>query len=319
MSLEKGAKTILEQCLAVKHDENIVIITDDKKYNIGKSLYKQAKQISDRVVLMIIKPREISGTEPPKPVAAAMKEADVVLCPTTASLTHTQARLEAVEQGARVATMPGITEEMFSKGPIRADYNQVARLTGRVTNLLDEANFATIITGDNYQLKLSLAGRKGISSQGIYKNPGESGNLPSGESYIAPLENEGQGKIIINGSIVGLGLLEEEVIFNIEQGKIIGIEGDHSIQLEDIFPEVEESRMIGELGIGTNPLARVTGIILEDEKIYGSVHIAFGTNITFGGNLQAGSHIDCVTLKPTLYLDNDLLIEKGEFNEEVLS
>ena len=69
---------------------------------------------------------------------------------------------------------------------------------------------------------------------------------------------------------------------------------------------------VGELGIGTNPLARLTGVILEDEKIYGSTHIAFGTNDDFGGVTKAISHIDCVTLVPEVYLDDVLVAKDGK-------
>jgi leucyl aminopeptidase (aminopeptidase T) len=317
MSLKEGAAIVLEQCLAVKSGEQILIITDDNKIKIGKALYEVAKEISNNSAMIVIKPQKVSGTEPPIPVAAAMKEANVVICPTTASLTHTNARLEAVKAGTRIATMPGITEKMFSEGPIRADYDQVALLTDKITNMLSKAQTVRIITGKNYELTLSLEGRNGVASKGVYRNPGESGNLPSGEGYIAPVEGKGNGKYYVDGSIVGVGRLKRPVLLSIEDGRIIGFEGKDCREVESAFPEVEEARMIGELGIGTNPEARITGVILEDEKIYGSIHLAFGTNITFGGKLKTVSHIDCVTLKPTLYLDDNLLIEKGQIKEEV--
>ena len=69
---------------------------------------------------------------------------------------------------------------------------------------------------------------------------------------------------------------------------------------------------MGELGIGTNPIARLIGNILEDEKVFGTVHIAFGSNATFGGLTQAGIHIDGIILKPSLYLDEKLVVENGK-------
>ncbi len=57
---------------------------------------------------------------------------------------------------------------------------------------------------------------------------------------------------------------------------------------------------LAELGIGTNDRARVTGVILEDEKIYGTVHIALGSNDTFGGTVAAGIHVDGIITRPRL-------------------
>ena len=71
------------------------------------------------------------------------------------------------------------------------------------------------------------------------------------------------------------------------------------------------ARNLAELGIGTNDKARVTGVILEDEKIYGTVHIALGSNDTFGGTVAAGIHVDGVVKEPVLKLDGKTVLEKG--------
>ena len=72
------------------------------------------------------------------------------------------------------------------------------------------------------------------------------------------------------------------------------------------------ARNVAELGIGTNDKARLTGVILEDEKALGTVHVAFGSNATFGGTVEAGVHLDVVMLAPTLYLDDELVMKNGK-------
>ncbi|REJ11588.1 MAG: aminopeptidase, partial [Bacillaceae bacterium] len=64
-----------------------------------------------------------------------------------------------------------------------------------------------------------------------------------------------------------------------------------------------DGRMLAELGIGTNYAARITGNILEDEKAYNTIHVAFGSNHTFGGTIKADVHIDCVTKNPTIEME----------------
>jgi len=305
-----GYRIVLEDCLDVKEKETVLIVTDDNKLAIGESLYDEAKAMKAEAMLMVMKPRKVSGEEPPLAIAEAMKAADVIICPTTSSLTHTNAKINAVKAGARFASMPGITEEMFMEGAITADYNEVERLTLEFTELLSNAKEAKIIK-DGYSLTMNLEGRKGIPSTGIYKNPGEAGNLPSGEAYIAPVEGTSEGEIIIDGSMVGMGILEEPVYVKVKDGKIIELKGKNTEKV-NILLENDNNSSLGELGIGTNPAARLTGVILEDEKIYGTVHIAFGTNTSFGGTIKADCHIDGVILKPTLYLDDILVIEEGE-------
>ena len=258
-----------------------------------------------------MKERNVSGEEPPKPVAEAMKAADVVICPTAQSVTHTNAKLAAQNAGARVATMPGITEEMFTKGAMTANYDKVLELTNKLTAMLTEAHTARI-EKDGYSLTLNLEGRKGIPSPGVYREKGQCGNLPSGEAYIAPLEDGVNGEILVDGSMVGVGKLDSPLHFTIKDGKPISIEGKDADKLK-ILTKNDHNRTVAELGIGTNEAAILNGIILEDEKVYGTVHVAFGTNNTFGGVNKADCHMDGIMLHPTLYLDDQLIIKNGVF------
>ena len=311
MELKEIAKNVMIKCMAVKPEENVLILTDDVKRKIGEALYEGAKELGCEAMLMVMKERTVSGEEPPKTVAAAMKAADVVLCPTAQSVTHTNAKIEAQKAGARVATMPGISEEMFSRGAMTADYDEVLRLTTRLTEILNEAKTATVLK-NGYKITLNLEGRPGIPSPGVYREKGQCGNLPSGEAYIAPLEDGVNGEFDADGSMVGIGKLDSPLHFVVKDGKLESVTGDKSEMLDILFQN-DRNRTVAELGIGTNEAAILNGIILEDEKVYGTVHLAFGTNTSFGGINKADCHMDAVILKPTLYLDSLLVIRDGEF------
>jgi len=311
MDLIEIGKSVLKSCLDVKAGESVLVITDDEKYPIGNALYEAAKALGADGMLVNMKPRKVSGEEPPAAIAAAMKAADVVIAPMSTSITHTNAKIEAVKAGARIATMPGITEEMFSQGAMTADYGVVLELTKKVTELLSAASTARV-EKDGEVLTLDLKGRPGIPSPGVYREKGTSGNLPSGEAYIAPLENGSNGTMIIDGSMVGVGLLESPLKVTVKDGKLQSIEGKDADKL-DILLKNPENGTLAELGVGTNYAARLTGIILEDEKAYHTVHIAFGTNSGFGGTNKAECHLDGIIKNPTLWLDDLLVLEKGEF------
>lgn len=310
LTKKSGYRIVIEDCMGVKKNETVLVLTDDKKIEIGNALYEVAKEFAKEATLMVMKPRSVSGEEPPEVVAEAMKNFDVIICPTSTSITHTNAKINAVKAGARLASMPGITKEMFEEGAITADYNKVQELTLKFTELLSKAKSAKIIK-DGHTLQMSLENRKGIPSTGIYKNPGEAGNLPSGEAYIAPIENYSNGSMIIDGSMVGVGILKSPLYIEVKDGKLVQLEGEDAHRLQILFDN-ENNATIGELGIGTNPAARLTGVILEDEKIYGTVHIAFGTNTSFGGINKANCHLDGVIINPTLYLDDQLVLDNGK-------
>ena len=99
----KIAEQVLVSCLGVKKDESVLVITDDTRKEIGEALYQAACDLGCEGLLMVMKEREVSGQEPPKAVAEAMKAADVVIAPTAKSLTHTAARIQAAAAGIRLA------------------------------------------------------------------------------------------------------------------------------------------------------------------------------------------------------------------------
>ena len=309
--LVKTAEGVLSSCLAVKKGEDVLIVTDNTRKEIGEALYEAAGNLGCERLLTVMNERELSGQEPPKAVAAAMKSADVVIAPTAQSLTHTNARIEAAKAGTRVATMPGITEEMFSQGAMTADYSKVEKLTAVVTEMLSKASVAKI-EKDGHVLTININGRDGVPSPGVYREPGKCGNLPSGEAYIAPLEDGSEGEMIVDGSMVGIGKLDSPLHMVISGGKLRSVTGEKSENL-DVLLKNETNGTLCELGIGTNEAAVLNGIILEDEKVYGTVHIAFGTNTSFGGVNKAECHMDGIILRPTLYLDDVKVIEDGVF------
>ena len=140
MNLVEIGTRVLTSCMDVKAGETVLVVTDDEKFQIGQALYQAAKELGADAMLVTMSPREVSGQEPPASIAAAMKAADVVLCPMSTSITHTRAKIEAAKAGARIATMPNITEDMFRQGAMTADYDTVMELTNRVTEMLTQAS-----------------------------------------------------------------------------------------------------------------------------------------------------------------------------------
>ncbi|WP_411344120.1 aminopeptidase [Paenibacillus sp. WLX1005] len=304
------SKNVLTACLGLKAGESLAVVTDDSRKELAESLYEAGKRLGAESMLLLMQERSKSGEEPPAAIATAMMNASVVVCVTRYSLTHTAARKQAAAAGARLATMPGITEDMFTHGAITAEYDKVKELTENVTALLTDASTVRI-EKDGRSLSFSIESREGVPSTGLYLNPGESGNLPSGEAYIAPLEGTATGELIADGSVAGLGALRSPLLLTVQEGRLIAAKGDKGDELLHMLGD-DQGRMLGEFGIGTNDKARITGVVLEDEKVYGTIHVAFGSNNTFGGTVAAGVHIDIVVKQPDVYLDDRLIMRAGE-------
>lgn len=308
--LRAAARSVLSSSLALEKGERFLVVTDPPRRVVAEALFEAGAGLGADAALAVVPVSEGDGQEPPEHVAAAMAASDVVVAPTTRSLTHTHARLRATENGARVATMPGITEEMFGAGAITADYAEVERLTQRLATALDSAREALVVTGD-HRLSMVVEGRKAIASTGVLREPGRSGNLPSGEAFIAPVEGTAEGELLVDGSISGIGRLSQPVLLEISAGRLRSASGLDGKRFLEVLDRSAEGRNVAELGIGTNDKARLTGVTLEDEKIYGTIHVAFGSNDTFGGTVEAGVHLDAVTLSPEVFLDDQRVVVDG--------
>ncbi|NLC39119.1 MAG: aminopeptidase, partial [Clostridia bacterium] len=159
----------------------------------------------------------------------------------------------------------------------------------------------------------SLQGREAFADSGMLQAPGSFGNLPAGEAFIAPLEGTAAGTLVVDGSMAGIGLIQSPIVMKVEKGLVVEIEGgqeaDRLKELVDRFGPA--ARNIAELGIGLNDQAVLSGIVLEDEKVLGTVHVALGDNSTIGGTVEVPSHLDGVLLQPSLWLDGRKILEKG--------
>jgi leucyl aminopeptidase (aminopeptidase T) len=239
-----------------------------------------------------------------------MAAADVILAPTVQSLSHTAARKRASEAGARVATLPGVTEAMLAR-VMSADMAGLRRKGRAVADALDAASEAHLTGANGTDLTLDLSGRTAIPDAGELTEPGAFGNLPCGEGFISPAG--GHGTLVIDGSLAGVGLATEPVELVVEGGHLTSARGGQGMAFMELLTKHgEDGTNVAELGIGTNEKATLTGEILEDEKILGSAHVAFGASAGIGGTVQVPVHLDCIVMKPTVELDGKEIVREGE-------
>lgn len=310
--LEQAARIAVRNCLAVREGEKVVVITDRPQRPIAELLWEECSSIGTDAILVEITPRSSHGEEPPEPLPGLMMEADVLIIPTSKSMSHTKARREACKAGARCVTLPGIREETFRRA-LNADYTQIAELSRKLADLLSQGEEAEVLTPAGTSIRMSLQGRAGYADTGLVHKPGDFSNLPAGEAYVAPVEGSAEGVIVVDGAIADEREMEEPVRIPVKRGCAEGIRGGKLAErLENLIePFGQPARNIAELGIGTNPKAQLIGSVLEDEKVLGTVHIALGDNITMGGKVKVSSHLDGILLKPTLKVDGKVIIEDG--------
>ena len=309
--LLKAAQVAVNNCLAVKKGESVLVITDLPERKIGYALWEAAKEAGSEAMLLEILPRSSNGEEPPEAVAKFMKDFDVLIIPTSKSMSHTKARRDACEAGARCATLPGILEDTMQR-TLNADYHEIAKRSIKLAEIVSQGRVAKVTTPAGTEITMSLEGRECHADTGLVHNPGDFSNLPAGEAYIAPVEGSANGIIMVDGAMVGKVKTPIKIV--VKDGFATQITGDRSAEeLEKILePFGQPGRNIAELGIGTNHKAQIVGSVLEDEKVMGTVHMALGDNKSMGGNVSVPSHLDGILLKPTLWIDDKKIMEDGE-------
>jgi leucyl aminopeptidase (aminopeptidase T) len=304
-SLREPARTAVEQCMGLRPDESCLIVTDDERQAIAKALYAVALETSDDVAIIRYPPGEQHGEEPPTPVSAAMTGADVVLAPTTKSLSHTTARVAANEAGARVATLPGITDGVFLMG-LKADYESVLKECGRVLDAVSHADEIRVTSPQGTDITVYPGDREWREDTGIVSRPGGMTNLPAGEVFVSP--ERADGTVVVDGTMMPHGKLDqgEEIEFTVEDGQVTAIDDDAlRAEVEDAAADVgEDAYNLAELGIGTNlAVTDLVGSVLLDEKAGGTVHFAIGDDHGIGGDVEAPIHLDGILREPTVYAD----------------
>jgi aminopeptidase len=229
------------------------------------------------------------------------------------SLSHTAARRDATEAGVRIATLPGATEEMLGR-VMSADMEGLRRKGGAIADLLTAGREARVTCANGSDLRLDLGEREAIPDAGDLTAPGAFGNLPCGEGFIAPIEGSAEGTLFVDGTIAAIGRVSEPVELTVEAGHLVAATGPEGNRLMELLTtHGRDGTNVAELGVGTNERATLTGNILEDEKMLGTVHVAFGASAGIGGTVSVPVHLDCLIEDATLDVGGTRVLDAGRF------
>ena len=321
--LAGSAKMVVETCMDIRRGENVLIVCDPTTGDIGQALHEATIKKSERVLLIVMPKAKHHGEEPPTPVANLMRQQQVVLAPTKYSLTHTRAVRQAVRDGARVATMPGITNDMFTHGGMAADFNSIKKRISNLGPYFRRRRIVNVKSAEGTDITFEVNWRDWkLDDNGICNRPRMLTNLPAGKAFIMPREGTMNGVLIIDGSWDST-LLEENIELQIEDGMVVDVKGGQiAANIRQEFGEVakklrskdrENVWTVAEFGFGMNDQARMGGNVLEDEKRLGTCYFSIGDNSALGGSAIVGIHIPGVLQKPSVWLDDSQVLQDGEF------
>ena len=309
VDLSPGARRLVQVNGRVRPGEVVVIVTDPTMGRYAEAVAAAAREAGAAVTECIIPMRDQDGQEPPLPVARAMAEADVIFSPVRVSITHTRAMRAALEAGARVCMMTAYTDAiMTSPALLETDFEAQADVCRRLGAAFTEGRSVHLTSARGTDLRFGIEGRVANVLTNI-PEPGELAPVPDIEVNVVPVTGSAEGTLIVDASVpyLGIGVLEEPIICSVRDGAIVemagGPQADFLREHLDSFGD-PHCFNVAELGVGLNPNARLTGEMLEDEGVMGTIHIGIGTSHTLGGEIVAPTHYDLLMWEPTIAVDD---------------
>ena len=305
----------------VTSGEKVLVYCEAEKAKIGELLVAESLRRGAKAILALGLAHTLHRQEPLEPAAEAMKASNVVFCVTQKSMTHTDARGEAIKRGARFGLLIGIDEEYLSTFDMsEGDWALISERTKKLFKIESEANRARVTTSLGTDLQMSISGRTPLrgTPPKVFEKAGDRDTLllpDYSEVPISPVEGTAEGKIVCEGWVMNIdSLLEEPITFTIKKGEIVGLEGGwQAKELENYFAQVDKNaKLVCELGIGLHHKAPKTWKVnIQDKKILGVTHIGFGKNDDIGGKIYSNSHLDCLFKGAIIEFDGKVAIEKG--------
>lgn len=309
----EAIKNIVYNAGNLKKGEKALILCDFKTIKVANKFKSEIDKATDYSKIMELPFYSNHGEEPSPDIVKEMIKADLIFCLTKNSLAHTQARINANNNGCRFLSLPDYSLDILQDKSLLINFKKLLPEVDNMTKILSEGRNATILSVSGTDLKLDITNRKGNCCAGFVDNTFRLGSPPDVEANIAPVETESNGIIFVDGSITceQIGKLDEPVILEIRNGNIINFKSDKYEKILNKIFNTSSKRILAELGIGFNPEAKLCGNMLIDEGARGFIHFGFGSNNTIGGINNAGFHLDFVIKNPSLFIDDKIVINEG--------
>ena len=302
---------VLDQCADLKAEE--VLIVSDPKYDqtIVDALTSAVRRFDARPILLTIDAGLLTDRSIPRSLTAAMRNADLILL-CTSFLVPQGVRREAAEAGARLISMSGI-DRVTVKRCFDINYDELSRTTRMLAETLQSSKVITYETSSGTELRAELVGRKSVYLDGLARIRGQLSALPAGVVAIAPCEETANGTVVIDGSVAEMGVVHSPISCTVKDGRIVDIKGGREAKKFKALLSRDGSTgfQLAEVGVGTNPKAKYTGNLLEDERVYASGHIGFGRSSHIGGITESKVHIDSTVRRPEVYVNGQRIVSSG--------
>ncbi len=320
----EAAKQAMIHAMDLKPGEKVLVVTDSKRKSVGEAFARAAEAAGASSEIYFLPDDKRPLSDIPDDLPPLLEGKNVVINAFMGMAEETPFRIKWIKKvieprDKRLGHAPGITEDMMLHGPMNINYAEMKQMVSRMLEAMENAKTAHVTSPAGTDLVLNIEDRGFMTDVTITNE--HWGNLPAGEIWCGPHEDGADGVFVCDGSIGDIGMVKKPLKITVKKGKIVNLESEDPElvrRVRELTSVDDWASVIGELGIGLNPGARITGNLLEDEKAFHTIHIAFGNNDEMpGGKNPSQTHRDFLTKNPTLvvtYKDGSqrTLIKDGE-------
>jgi leucyl aminopeptidase (aminopeptidase T) len=305
--------------MAVAPGEQVAIVCDPhSEMAMANALAGVVESVGGEFTILTMPTRELERkNELGLIVEAALQHADCLIGLTGASGAPTYARaVKELYDQRKLRGMSMVMRDMdnFTRGAARANYDELFAEGQELADLWRTAERIHVTTQAGTDILANIKGEDVIVECGFATEPGQEAAFSDGEVSQMPSSGSAEGVLVIDGPMAHFGLPVRPMSLNVEGGKIMSIDGDstQAIGLRSVLENVSDADNLAEFGIGLNPLSRRNGHFQEEKKARGNIHAALGDNLFYGGEIQSAVHIDMVMYRPTVMLDERVIVADGK-------
>jgi aminopeptidase len=334
----EGARKVLTECVALKQHDTLALFWDETTAETAAVFLDAARGLNLNVRERLVSLEEQASFSPNAGLSSEDRDAldsarGIVTClsnQVVGTAYRTELLRVGTDGGKRFGHMPGANLSVLAHAvnidyvaaTSRCDDLALALTLGESVHLQTYVFDADGNRKESFNLRFQIGGlsRSPITSTGIIPL-GTWGNLPGGETFIAPIEDTASGIFVLNGAFKDHVIQPPgHLLLHFEDGRVIKVTGTSPD--DTLFNKIlDYARLRGdshynslaELGIGVNPgIKELTGNALFDEKCYGTAHIAIGDSSRYGGQHSSRIHEDLISRGPSLWIDNKPILNSGE-------
>lgn len=309
-SSERAVRKILKECLAVKKNESIIILSEHNNHKIGEAFWQAIQKIS-KFSFWTQFLKKGNGSPLHASLMSSCLKCNIVII-ISSQILQAESIQEVLRGGTRILGFQPAFYQQLQRTPA-TNFKMVAEKSRKLADVFKIGKKLRLISPSGTDAIFPIAKMKTHADTGLVHNASEFAWLPSGEADIFFKKAPVEGRVVLDG-LLGRKKFSEKIQINFSRGHITQIKGGSEAEIlrKNLRKFGREGRSIFKLGIGTNHQVRFGQSAHEDAKTYGLVHLGFGLGESWPIGVKLISPVKGYLSHSTIEIDGKVILKEGK-------